>query len=226
MIHRSTATLSDTTKIPAKSPVARRRILVVDDDAIVADSLASFLTERGYAVDVANGVAPALDLLRSAEVGDETGARTPYAVLVTDIAMPGLTAGGSSGTGGLDLIRAVREERHSPAVIAITGYGTVETAVEAIREGASDFLTKPLIDEELALAIERAIQRQALLAENRSLRQQLDRRGGLESIVGTDPRMLRIYELVNAVAPTRTTVLMTGESGTGKSLIARAIHMF
>jgi DNA-binding NtrC family response regulator len=210
-------------------PTRGKRVLVVDDDRLVADALASCLSARGYDAESAHSAATALDMLRAAESSGDGGPARPYAVLVAEIVMPGLpgtqrTGVATTGTGGLDLIRAVREERLSPAVIAITGYGTVETAVEAIREGASDFLTKPLVEEELALAIERAIQRQALLAENRSLRQQLDRRGGLESIVGSDPRMLRIYELVNAVAPTKTTVLMTGESGTGKSLVARAIH--
>ncbi|MDZ4756077.1 MAG: sigma-54 dependent transcriptional regulator [Phycisphaerae bacterium] len=211
------------------TPRDRRRILVVDDDTLVATSLGAFLAQRGYEVSIANDVDSAAAQLRAAEHESDSGPRRPFAVLVTDIAMPGADRGAmkgprSRGVGGLELIRLVREERLSPAVIAITGYGTVESAVEAIREGATDYLTKPLADETLLLSIERAVQRQALLAENRSMRQQLDRRNGLESIVGTDPRMLKIYELVNAVAPTRTTVLMTGESGTGKSLIARAIH--
>ncbi|MBL9150063.1 MAG: sigma-54-dependent Fis family transcriptional regulator [Phycisphaerae bacterium] len=202
------------------------RVLVVDDDSLVADALAGFLRQRGYQVDVAFDAASALERVREAERGDGAA----YRVVITDLSMPGLPPGmvaataRGSGLGGLELLAALREERVSAIPLAITGYGTVETAVEAVRLGASDVLCKPLVDEELALAVERAVQRQALLSENRSLRRQLEVRKGLESIVGDDPRMVKIFDLVAAVAPTKTTVLMTGESGTGKSLIARAIH--
>ena len=110
------------------------------------------------------------------------------------------------------------------AVILITGYGTVEAAIEAIRQGAFDFLTKPLIDEELLMAIERALHQHEVLEENKTLKAQLDLRFGMENIVGHDHRMLRIFDMIDSVADTRATVLITGESGTGKSLIARAIH--
>jgi DNA-binding NtrC family response regulator len=188
-------------------------VLVVDDDAIVGDSIAAFLREKGYEVETAFDYASAVELLEKAERD------RPFDALVTDMAMPGV----SGSDGGMDLLRLIRTRDWTPAVIAITGYGTVESAVEAIREGASDYLTKPIMDEELVLAIERGIQRRTLTREPRPARSTHDE-GGLESIVGNDPRMHRLYELVRAVAPTRTTVLMTGESGTGKSLIARAIH--
>jgi DNA-binding NtrC family response regulator len=106
----------------------------------------------------------------------------------------------------------------------ISGYGTVELAVEAIRSGAFDFLTKPLIDDELEMAIERALSQREVLEENKTLKAQLDLRFGMENIVGHDHRMLKIYDMINSVADTRATVLITGESGTGKSLVARAIH--
>ena len=106
----------------------------------------------------------------------------------------------------------------------ITGYGTVEAAVEAIRLGAFDFLTKPLIDEELLMAIERALNQQKVIEENKTLKAQLDLRFGMENIIGHDHRMLKIFDMIDTVADTRATVLITGESGTGKSLIARAIH--
>jgi DNA-binding NtrC family response regulator len=192
-----------------------RRVLVVDDDAIVADSLAGFLAEQGYLTTVRYDYAGAVESLEAAERSE------PFDVVVTDCAMPGATG----GDGGTDLLRLVRDRAWNPAVVVITGYGTVESAVEAIRDGASDYLTKPVVDEELVLAIERAIQRRALTSESRAARPaRASADGGLETIIGNDPRMHRIYELVRAVAPTRTTVLMTGESGTGKSLIARAIH--
>jgi DNA-binding NtrC family response regulator len=106
----------------------------------------------------------------------------------------------------------------------LTGYGTIESAVEALRLGASDYLTKPVVDSELRVSLERALGQHKLLSENRRLKQQLAGRYGLEGIVGRDHRVQRIFELIEAVAPSRTTVLMTGESGVGKSLIARAIH--
>ncbi len=196
-----------------RPPDRQRRVLVVDDDTLVAESLAAFLRERGYEVLVGYDYASAAELLEASERA------TPFDALVTDMSMPGITG----GDGGMDLLRLIRRRDWNPAVIAITGYGTVESAVEAIREGATDYLTKPVVDEELVLAIERGIQRQALTREPRAPRPTVDS-GGLESIIGNDPRMHRIYDLVRAVAPTRTTVLMNGESGTGKSLIARAIH--
>ena len=117
-----------------------------------------------------------------------------------------------------------RKNYPATAVIMITGYGTVEAAVEAIRLGAFDFLTKPLIDEELLMAIERALNQQKVIEENKTLKAQLDMRFGMENIVGHDHRMLKMFDVIDAVADTRATVLITGESGTGKSLVARAIH--
>jgi len=110
------------------------------------------------------------------------------------------------------------------SVILLTGYGTVESAVEAIRAGAFDFLTKPLIDQELEMAIQRALNQQEVLEENKNLKAQLDLRFGMENIIGHDHRMLKIFDMIDSIADTRATVLITGESGTGKSLIARAIH--
>jgi DNA-binding NtrC family response regulator len=106
----------------------------------------------------------------------------------------------------------------------MTGYGTVETGIEALRAGAFDLLTKPLIDEELEMAIDRALSQRKVIQENENLKAQLDLRFGLENIVGHDHRMQRVFDVIDRVADTRATVLITGESGTGKSLIARAIH--
>ena len=125
---------------------------------------------------------------------------------------------------GFELFAHCRKKQPAAAVMMITGYGTVESAVEAIRLGAFDFLTKPLIDEELQMAIQRALDQQKVIEENRTLKAQLDLRFGMENIVGHDHRMLKIYDMIDSVADTRATVLITGESGTGKSMIARAIH--
>ncbi len=181
-------------------------ILLVDDDRHVLNSMADWLREQGYATDTAASLAEGL-----AAVDHKA-----YELVLVDIRL---------GDGdGFDLLAHCRKNHPAAAVIMITGYGTVEAAVEAIRLGAFDFLTKPLIDEELLVAIQRALNQQKVIEENKTLKAQLDLRFGMESIVGHDHRMLKIFDVIDAVADTRATVLVTGESGTGKSLIARAIH--
>ena len=192
------------------------RVLVVDDDPIVADSLAEFFTAEGFDAATAFNAAEAKQALAAASAGDPDRPPRPFAVVVSDIALP--------GESGMDLLRHAAAHHPDSAFVMLTGYGHVEGAVESIRLGAVDYLTKPVVDEELRLAIERALRQQALKAENCRLRHQLDTRYSLDNIIGADTRMLRIYDLVEAVAPSRTTVLMSGESGTGKSLIAHAIH--
>lgn len=192
------------------------RILVVDDDPLVAESIAEFLSNEGYDVTTAARGQEALDLLVDAARDTNAEPARPFAVVITDMAMRGMD--------GLSLIKAMRAKDISAAVLAITGYGTIESAVAMIRLGAIDYLTKPVVDDELRIAVEKAVRQHTLVSENVSLRRQLAVRDGLDNIVGGDPRMQRIYEVVEAVAPTKTTVLMSGESGTGKSLIARAIH--
>ncbi|MCW5765112.1 MAG: sigma-54-dependent Fis family transcriptional regulator [Phycisphaeraceae bacterium] len=186
------------------------RILVVDDDPIVAESLAEFARAEGHEPATARSGDEALAALAAAE-----GTR-PFAVMLADMSMPGMD--------GMELLRRAAEAHPATVSLVLTGYGTIESAVAAVRLGAVDYLTKPVVDHELRLALERALRQQALVSENRALKRALDTRYGLDSIVGSDARMLRIYDLIEAVAPTRTTVLMTGESGTGKSLIAHAIH--
>ncbi|MEN6405408.1 MAG: sigma-54 dependent transcriptional regulator [Thermoguttaceae bacterium] len=181
-------------------------ILLVDDDRHLLSSMADWLQEQGYAVDVAASLSEGM-----AAVG-----RKSYDLALVDIRL---------GDGdGFDLLAYCRKNCPAMAVVMMTGYGTVEAAIEAIRLGAFDFLTKPLIDEELLVAIERAMNQQKVLEENKTLKAQLDLRFGMENIVGHDHRMRKIFDMVDAVADTRATVLITGESGTGKSLVARAIH--
>ncbi|MCC6320212.1 MAG: sigma-54-dependent Fis family transcriptional regulator [Phycisphaerales bacterium] len=190
------------------------RILIVDDDPVAADSLADYLAEDGNEPATAFNGAEAIALLAQAE-----SAGRPFAVVICDVAMPGMS--------GPDLLRRVSKEHPSAAVLMLTGYGTIESAVESVRMGAVDYLTKPVVDSELRLALERARRQHALMSENRQLRQRLDDRlkgDGLDGIIGSDHRMHRIFDLIGAVAPSKTTVLMTGESGVGKSLIASAIH--
>jgi DNA-binding NtrC family response regulator len=184
----------------------RPRLLILDEDRIMLQSLAQFLSREGYEVTSAADSAAALGILDSG----------PIDLLLADVNLPGMD--------GPEFLRIIRRRHPQTLAIVITGYGSIEGAVEAIKLGAFDYLTKPIIDDEIRLVVEKAARQQALLFENHALKQQLDIRFGLENIVGHDYRMLKVFDLVEAVADSRTTVLMTGESGTGKSLLARAIH--
>ncbi len=196
----------------AMADVELPRILIVDDDPIVADSLAEFLKREGYPVLTANDGSEALGVLESAQAG----VGSPLGLVITDVNMP--------RTSGMELLKAIRKKYPSLAVIIITGYGKIETAVEAIKLGAVEYLTKPVIDDELRVAVGKAIQQHALLAENQTLRNQLTERFGLGALVGADYRMQKIYDLIESVAESKTTVLIDGESGTGKTMVARAVH--
>ncbi len=181
-------------------------LLLVDDDRQVLASMADWLREQGLEVETASTMEQALAQLR----------RKRFNIVLIDIRL--------GDRDGFELLAECRRQWPETAVIMITGYGTVDVAIEAIRAGAFDFLTKPLIDQELQMAIERALQQQKVLEENEQLKAQLDLRFGLENIIGRDHRMQRVYEMTEAVADTKSTVLITGESGTGKSMVARAIH--
>jgi DNA-binding NtrC family response regulator len=179
---------------------------LVDDDRQVLAAMADWLREQGYATDTAMSLAEGLAAVD----------RKNYDIVLVDIRL--------GEHDGFELLAHCRRHHPATTVIMITGYGTIEAAVEAIRQGAFDFLTKPLIDEELLLALQRAIEQRRVLEENRTLKAQLDLRFGMENIIGHDHRMLKVYDMIDSVADTRATVLITGESGTGKSLVARAIH--
>jgi DNA-binding NtrC family response regulator len=198
---------------PATSGV---RVLVVDDDALVGESLAEFLHAEGFRPQVATSLEEARAALAAAASDADNGTDAPIGVTIIDVGLPG----GS----GLDLLREIVKAGRGTAPIMLTGYGTVESAVEALRHGAVDFLTKPAAEGELRLSLERAVRHHTLMAENWNLRRKLEDRHSLANIAGSDARMVKIFDLVRAVAPSRTTVLMCGESGTGKSLIAHAIH--
>ena len=181
-------------------------ILLVDDDQIILDSLGEFLRAEGYDVVSCESVSQAFKALEAGR----------FNLVISDVTMP-------AGS-GLDLLRYVRKHHGELVVILITGYGTIETAVAAIKQGAYDYLTKPIIDDDVRMCVQRAMQQQCLIGENRQLREQLATRYRFDNILGTDHKMAKVFELIEVVADSRSTVLITGASGTGKSLIARAIH--
>jgi DNA-binding NtrC family response regulator len=185
---------------------AKPRLLILDEDRIILQSLSQFLAREGYEVKTTDDPADAMALLEASQ----------FELLLADINMPGIKPA--------DFLRDVRRRFAHTLVLVITGYGSIEGAVEATKMGAFDYLTKPIVDDEIRVVVEKAVRQQSLLFENQTLKQQLDLRFGLENIVGHDYKMLKIFDLVEAVADSRTTVLMTGESGTGKSLLARAVH--
>ncbi len=186
-------------------------ILIIDDDPIVADSIAEFFNTEGHAAVAVYSPSEALGELTRASTSGRG-----YQVALCDINLPEM--------GGLELLREITKTHSDVSVIMLTGYGTVESAVQALRSGAVDFLTKPIVDEELRISLERAIRQHELKRENSTMKSRLEHSFGLGNMVGSDHRMQKIYETVHAVASSRTTVLMSGESGVGKSMIARAIH--
>jgi two-component system response regulator PilR (NtrC family) len=183
------------------------RILVVDDEPGLRDMLAILFRREGLDVTLAPGVAAARSAILHAS--------EPYAVVLTDLLMP-------DGS-GLDLLSLVKEHSARTEVIVMTAHGGIETAIEAMKGGAYDFVTKPFATNELRALVQKALERRAIIAENERLRAQLLReRGG--QLASHSDAMRRIFDLVQRIAAARTTVLITGESGTGKERIARALH--
>jgi len=185
---------------------ARHAILVIDDDTIILESLCEFLRIEGYNAEGVRNLAQARQKLQ-----EQT-----FSLIISDVNLP--------DGDGFEVLSLTRQSFPGTVVILITGYGTIESAVEAIKMGAYDYLTKPIVDDDLRLAVERAVRQQRLMDENRQLREQLTNRYRLENIISQDYKMSRIFELIEAVADSKTTVLMTGPSGVGKSLLARALH--
>jgi DNA-binding NtrC family response regulator len=181
-------------------------ILVVDDEPLIRETLAEFLGQEGYAVTVCGSGKEALELI----------AARPFAIALCDVQLPDCD--------GVELLQRLLKISAQTSVLLITAYGTVESAVQAFRRGAHDYLMKPLLLDEVLSKIRRLLSYRELALENQWLRRSLHPGAGEETIIGSSAAMRGVLEVVRKVAPTPSTVLITGESGTGKELIAWAIH--
>jgi DNA-binding NtrC family response regulator len=182
------------------------RILIVDDEEIVIRSCLRILDGDEFQVE---SVQDGREALRKIE-------ENPYDVIILDIMMPNMD--------GLEVLRRVKETHPNVDVIMITGLSQIDTAVQAMKLGAFDYISKPFEPDELKLVVQRALERRRLLQENLSLKSEVSSKYRFENIIGLSPQMQAVYRLIAQCAPTSSTVLITGESGTGKELIARAIH--
>ena len=181
-------------------------VLVIDDETLMREYVQEALLRAGYEADAA----------ASGEEGLERLAERNYDVVVTDLKM--------TPVDGLDVLRRLNRDWPGTCCIIMTAYGTIETAVEALKLGADDYIMKPFAPDELEMALERALERRRLTRENVYLRAELDQYYDFASMVGESPAMKQVYEQINKVADSRATVLIRGPSGTGKELVARAIH--
>jgi len=186
--------------------VSDATILVVDDEKNTREALSKILSEDGYDVIAAADGYQALDAV----------VRDLPDLILADLKMPGMD--------GLELLSRIRLKDYDTPFVMMTAFGTVETAVEALKKGAEDYLTKPINIDELEIQIRRILSRRRLLQETMQLREQLREKYKFENIVGSSPQMQSIFKTVHQIAPSRATVLIMGESGTGKELIASAIH--
>ena len=182
------------------------RMLVVDDEVNIRNALVTMLEKKGYQV---RGVGTAEEALEQLEAA-------PVELVITDLRMPGI--------GGMEFLHRLKNKWPDTEVVVMTAYGSIDTAVEAMRFGAYDYLTKPIDRERFPVVVGKALERHALAHENKQLRDRLETRTRFDQMVGESEPMQRVYSLVDMVSDSAVTVLLTGESGTGKELVARAIH--
>jgi len=186
--------------------VESKKILVVDDESLMRDFLEETLSRAGYDVDTVPNGNKALNI-----IGDNS-----FDLILSDMKMPGIS--------GIELLEKLHNENPDIRFIMMTAYGTIETAVEAMKLGAFDYIMKPFSADEIEILVKKAFEHQDLVLENRRLHCELDEKYGYHNIIGESPLMKSIFEMVETVADSRATCLITGPSGTGKELIARAIH--
>jgi len=186
--------------------VAETRVLVVDDEQSMRELLGIMLRQVGYAVTLADGGETAVEALKS----------DAFDLVITDLRMRKVD--------GLAVLRAAKEHSPRTVVLVVTAFASTETAVEAMKLGAYDYVTKPFKLDELRLTIANALERKRLQEENRELKRQLRREHGFDGFIGKSPRILEVFETIRKTADSGSTVMITGESGTGKELVARAVH--
>ena len=182
------------------------KILVVDDEPVICEGCRLSLSDKGLLVDTCLSGTHGLELV----LGEE------YDLVLLDMKLPDIY--------GMDILQRVRKEKPGVYIIVMTGYSSVQNAVEAMKLGAFDYLAKPFTEDELWISVQRAAENKRLKDENLALRHQLSERYDFGNIIGEDPKILKVFDAIRKVAPANTTVLLSGESGTGKELFARAIH--
>jgi len=184
----------------------KTKILIVDDEAIVRESLRDWMSDVGYHVFAAENGSQALEIIERERLG----------IVIADLVMPGMD--------GIELMRRAKEIVPNIRVVIITAYGSVPTAIAAIREGAYDYIEKPFCPERVELLVEKMVEHQGLIEENISLHQKLEERYRFENIIAKSSKMQQVIEVIKVIAKSNATILITGDSGTGKELVARAIH--
>ena len=182
------------------------KILVIDDEPVICEGCRLSLSDKGLLVDTCLSGTHGLELV----LGEE------YDLVLLDMKLPDIY--------GMDILQRVRKEKPGVYIIVMTGYSSVQNAVEAMKLGAFDYLTKPFTEDELWISVQRAAENKRLKDENLALRHQLSERYDFGNIIGEDPKIFKVFDAIRKVAPADTTVLLSGESGTGKELFARAIH--
>lgn len=187
--------------------MAGERILVVDDEVSLGQFLEIMLAQEGYETTVVTGGQAAVELIAA---GEEFG------LVMTDLKMPRV--------GGMDVLEAVKERFPHTEVLIMTAFATADTAIEAMKKGAYDYIQKPFKVDEIRVVVERGLAKRRLVRENLALKQQVQKRYSFHNIIGRSRPMQQVFQVIERIADTRTSVLVTGESGTGKELIARAIH--
>ncbi len=182
------------------------KILIVEDDQRMNQALCHILSKKGYGVESVDSGEKALERIR----------QTRFDLVVSDLKLPGMD--------GMEVLKAIKQYDRTILFVIITAYGTVDTAVSAMKQGAEDYILKPFDMEELRLVVEKTLEKRRLFLDNLRLQQQLEKKYTFENIVGTSESMMGVFKTINRVKESKTTVLIRGETGTGKELVARAIH--